>query len=145
MWLNLYLEDGNTKLVMIDQDLNVVRIHLSDSYKVESLFNVADQLEISGFKVRSYDKVLNFAAFNPATSHLFLSFANLSSNLLFSLTSKTPLIWTLPASATLATPLCAHLDQDTLLLAYDSNHISAFDILNHRLHDWTRKNGNSFP
>lgn len=128
---------------MIDQDLNVSRIHLSDNYKLEVLFNIADQLDISGVKVRTYDKILNFATFNPSTSHLFLSFLHLSSNQLFSLTSRTPLQWTLPASP--ATALCAHLDQDTLLLAYDSNHITAFDLLNHRLHDWSRKYGNAFP
>ena len=75
---------------------------------------------------------------------MFLSFANLSLNLLFSLApaAKTPLAWILPASS--AAPLCAHADQDTLLVAYDSNHITAFDLLNHRLHDWSRKN-TTFP
>ena len=42
-------------------------------------------------------------------------------------------------------PLCITSDMDKLTLVYDSNKIALFDLINRRLHDWTRENMKSLP
>ena len=40
-------------------------------------------------------------------------------------------------------PLCLQADQDKLVACYDSNKVVIYDLLNHRLHDWSKRN--KFP
>jgi hypothetical protein len=63
---------------------------------------------------------------------------------MFDMTAK-KIVWNIPRMEK-DRPLCAHSDQDKLVVAYDSNKIVVFDLLNHRLHDWSRRNpASSFP
>jgi hypothetical protein len=63
---------------------------------------------------------------------------------MYDITGK-KLIWNLP-KLDKDVPLCAYSTQDLLLVCYDSNKVQVYDILNHRLHDWSRKNPtNKFP
>ncbi len=105
---------------------------------------IADILENSGAKVRSYDKLLNFVHFNPRTHALFVSLVNLNMFLQISLSSRN-IEWVLPSLKD-SFPLCAHSDQDKLVIAYDSNKILVLDLLNKRIHDWSRRNpADKFP
>jgi hypothetical protein len=53
--------------------------------------------------------------------------------------------WVLPTLKD-SLPLCAHSDQDKLIIAYDTNKILVLDLLNKRIHDWSRKNpADKFP
>ena len=42
-------------------------------------------------------------------------------------------------------PLCCHSDQDKLIVCYDSNKVVIYDILNKRIHDWSKKNLDKIP
>ena len=105
---------------------------------VEQVLNIVEVLDNAGTKVRSYDKLVNFTHFNPLTNTLFVSF--LAKNLIVSLSLATKdLLWIVPTLQD-NLPLCAHSDQDKLILAYDSNKILVLDLLNKRIHDWSKKN-----
>ena len=49
------------------------------------------------------------------------------------------LVWVVPTLQD-TLPLCAHSDQDKLILAYDSNKLLVLDLLNKRIHDWSKRN-----
>jgi len=85
--VKVYQEDGVSKALLIDQELQVIRLELQDSFKVESVMNIIEVIENSGTKVRSYDKVINFVHYNPSTNALFVSFLN--QNLFVSLSLST--------------------------------------------------------
>jgi hypothetical protein len=74
--IKVYEEEGITKALIIDQELQVLRVELQDSFKVESVMNLIEVIENSGTMVRSYDKVVNFVHFNPSTNSLYVSFLN---------------------------------------------------------------------
>ena len=67
-WLKIYNEDSKSILLLIDIDLNLVRINLTDNYKLETLFNISDLLTLSGSNLRSYDKMITLAQLNCSTS-----------------------------------------------------------------------------
>lgn len=100
-------------------------------------------LEEASKKVRSYDKVVNFVHFNSKSGHLFVSFLNLSNFIMIDTTHK-KLVWNLPSIGK-DVPLCAHSDQDKLVVCYDSNQIAVFDLLNHKMHDWSKRNMDKIP
>lgn len=54
------------------------------------------------------------------------------------------MLWNLP-KLDKDIPLCAHSDQDKLIVCYDSNKIAVFDLLNFRMHEWSRRNLDKFP
>lgn len=94
--------------------------------------------------MRSYDKIVGFVHFNPKTGHLFVSLANSGLFVMFDIPTK-KIVWNIP-KVEKDRPLCAYSDQDKLIVAYDSNKILVFDLLNHKLHDWSRRNPPStFP
>ena len=43
------------------------------------------------------------------------------------------------------TPICVTSDLEKLLVAYDSNKVAVFDLLNYRLHEWTKQNLDRMP
>ena len=96
-----------------------------------------------GKSIRSYDKILNFTQFNPQSGHLFVSFLNLKYFLMIDCNNNN-LVWNLPTLER-DIPLCAHSDQDKLVVCYDNNKVIVYDILNHKLHDWSRNNMDKFP
>ena len=56
--------------------------------------------------------------------------------------------WSLPKpvgkrAVGLSLSICPQLEK--LVVAYDSNHIQVFDLLNKCLHAWSRTNGDRFP
>jgi len=50
--------------------------------------NVGTSIENSGVNVRSYDRVINFAHFNPRSSSIFVSFMNMNMFVQLSLDTK---------------------------------------------------------
>ena len=135
-FLKLYDESN---LLLVDLDLNVLKVKLAGDFKVEALGSVAPFLP----EARSYDRIVNLAHFNSKTGNLFLSFANLAL-LMLDTTASLKLLWTLPSMGR-DQPLSLHADQDKLLVCYDSNRLALFDLLNHRLHDWSKKNAELPP
>jgi hypothetical protein len=108
--------------------------------KVEEFGNAGMLLEEHlGKPLRSYDRIINLAHFHPSSQRLFLSFINLQHFIMLD-TSSRKLVWALPALGG-EIPLCALSDHDKLVVCYDSNHVQVFDLLNKRLHDWSRRNG----
>jgi len=37
-------------------------------------------------------------------------------------------------------PLSLHADQDKLVVCYDTNQVTVFDLINKRVHDWSKRN-----
>ena len=135
----------STQLLLIDSNLSVSIVNLSTTLKVEPIGNIAEMIEegSSGKRLRSYDKLINFIHFNPSTGHLFVSLLNLNSFVMID-TQKKELVWNLPRMDS-DIPLCAHSDQDKLIVCYDSNKVVVFDLLNRKLHDWSKRNSERLP
>lgn len=137
-------EAGKDKLLIIDSNLTISKVDLGEDFKIETITNCTELLESSGIKVRSYDKIVNFMHFNSKSGHLFISFFSLSAFLMIDTNSKNKLIWNLPRLEK-DVPLCAHSDQDKLVVCYDSNKVQVFDLLNKKIHDWSKRNMDKFP
>jgi len=118
-------------------------IDLFGFYTIEIIGNIAEKIEEKGMKLRSYDKIINFAYYNSKSGHLFVSLVNLNHLIMISTTAK-EVVWTLPNMGH-ERPLCAYSDQDKLIVCYDSNKVVVFDLLNRRLHDWSKRNNDKFP
>ena len=53
--------------------------------------------------------------------------------------------WCLPILEGAGTPLAMTSDMDKLVVAYDSNKVGIFDLVNKQLHPWTVNNFSKFP
>ena len=53
--------------------------------------------------------------------------------------------WCLPILEGAGTPLAMTSDMDKLVVAYESNKVGIFDLVNKQLHPWTVKNISKFP
>jgi len=140
VFVKIYHENDQAMLLLVSQSYQVLIVNLTD-YKITDLGNLVEQIEE---KVRSYDKIVGFVHFNPKTGHLFVSFANSGLFVMFDIPTR-KIVWNIP-KVEKDRPLCAYSDQDKLIVAYDSNKILVYDLLNHKLHDWSRRNPPSnFP
>ena len=92
---------------------------------------------------RKYDRILTLVHFDQQ----FLTVGFLKDNglAMYDLTKNTP-YWQIPKTPS-EIPLCATSspDGEKLLIAYSSNKIRIFDIMNKCLHPWSRKNDELFP
>jgi len=120
-----------SSLLIVDLELNVLRVKLAGDFKAEALGSAAQA------GTRSYDRVATVAHFNSQTAHLFLACADLSLAMLDTTSAPLKLLWTLPS---MGRPLSMHADQDKLVVCYDTNHVVVFDLLNHRVHEWSKRN-----
>ena len=78
-FVKLYRDEEKLKMLLVTLDLDILIIDLSTDYKITEVSNVDDLLSgESDVKLRKYDRVLQFAHFNPSSGHLFLSFLNTS-------------------------------------------------------------------
>ena len=63
----------------------------------------------------------------------------------FSVYRDGELYWNLPCLQTCGTPLAMTSAEDKLVVAYDSNKLAVFDLLNQCLHPWTVQNLEHLP
>ena len=94
----------------------------------------------SSSKLRAYDKIVINGHFNAQSN--FLTLALIHSKLFFvvDLNHKDKIEWSLPILAGTGVPLTMTSDMDKLIVAYDSNKVGVFDLVNKQLHSWTVKN-----
>ncbi|CDW74499.1 u3 small nucleolar rnaassociated protein [Stylonychia lemnae] len=146
IWLKLYQSDNEqTYLLILDEELNLREVNLSEDYTVKELFNLNEKLvdSLNNVTLKNYDKIINFISFNCTSHKLYVSFANLQFFAEFDLT-KQQLSWNLPMIEN-SLSLCAHSDQDKLIVAYDSNKVTVFDLNNKKIHSWSAANQDKFP
>jgi len=136
-------DDTTDHLVMITAELSVLLIDL-ESLQIEELMNLQEELDKNVTKMRSYDRVICFTDFNFSSGLLTVSFANRALFSVFDVTNKKSFFWNLPKMDR-ARPLCVSSDLEKMVVCYDSNLITVFDLMNRTLHDWSRQNGSKFP
>eukprot|EP00347_Sterkiella_histriomuscorum_P013585 403364154 len=144
--LKLFRDDNDQQhLLMIDYNLIVHNLTLTGESKLTEVINLSEHLEnhLQNQKLKSYDKLINFASYNAKSQILFVSFMNQNLFVTFDLNKK-KLIWNLPYLEN-EIPLSLHSDQDKLVVAYDSNKIMVYDLLNKKIHDWSAQNSNQLP
>ena len=94
---------------------------------------------------RPNDKLIGQAYLNPKSNLLALSFINTKLFYIVDLAQTDKIDWCLPVLQDLGVPLAITGDIDKLVVAYDTNKIAIFDLLNKQLHPWTVKNIKGFP
>ena len=128
---------------MITAELNVLVIDL-ESLKIEELMNLKSELDKNVTKMRSYDRIICFTDYNMSSGLLTVNFANRSLFSVFDIKDKKNFFWNLPKMDR-ARPLCISSDLEKMVVCYDSNVITVYDLLNRTLHDWSRQNGSKLP
>lgn len=106
--------------------------------------NLKAELDKNVNKMRSYDRIICFTDFNMSSGFLTVSFANRALFSVFDVKDKKSFFWNLPKMDR-ARPLCISSDLEKMVVCYDSNLVTVFDLLNRTLHDWSRQNGSKFP
>lgn len=152
-WVQMF-ENPSTKAISIigvESSLNVVSINLENN-KLTQLGSLSQQLKVSlQTKLRKYDNLLSFAQFNPENNMLTTNLASHGVCLFTINLNKEDglnLFWKLPhpgnaSSQALCVTTCPQLEK--MVVAYDSNLLLAYDLNNKCLHDWSRRNHDSFP
>ena len=84
----------------------------------------------SSTKLRAYDKIVINGHLNSQSK--FLTLALMHSKLFFvvDLNNKDKIEWNLPILAGTGVPLTMTSDMDKLIVAYDSNKVGVFDLIN---------------
>jgi len=137
--LHLFASEGkgySDHLLMITSELNVLIIDL-ETLKISELMNIERELEKNVKKLRSYDRVVCFSHLNYDSGLLTVSFANRALFSIFDIKDKKAFFWNLPKMDR-ARPLCITSDLEKMVVCYDSNLVTVFDLLNKTLHDWSR-------
>lgn len=75
--------------------------------------------------------------YNCDSGLLTLIFVNQKFSGVYDLANGASLFWNLP-DMKIGQPLCMKSDMDKMLIAYDSNKIVIFDLINRKLHDWSK-------
>ena len=88
---------------------------------------------------------MSSAHLNAQSKFLTLSFLHAKLFIVIDLNEKDKIHWSLPILASAGIPLTMTSDVDKLLVAYDSNKVGVFDLINKQLHPWTVKNISKFP
>lgn len=95
--------------------------------------------------MRSYDQLVVSSHFNSQSQLLTLNFAHPEAFSVLSSQSVNQLFWNLPCMQECGVPLAMTSDEDKLIVAYDSNKMAVFDLLNKCLHEWTVANIEKLP
>ncbi|MFO0117555.1 MAG: hypothetical protein ACK521_08045 [bacterium] len=97
-------------------------------------------------KLKPLDRIVRLLHVNTASRRLLMVLADPSLLPVVNFSQKMAKVeWNLPHMQDCGTPLCATSDLDKLLVAYDSNKIVVFDLLNLRLHEWTKLHVDRLP
>lgn len=140
-------EEDVDKILLVTNELFILSVNL-DSFEITEVCNFESFRPLlkstTTNKMRSYDKIITLSHFNPHSQQLFIHFANSKLFSMMDLKSKS-LAWNLPNLQNCGTPLSMTSDLEKLLVAYDSNKMILFDLLNKRLHDWTRESLEKLP
>ena len=136
-------------VLMVSADLKVWRLNVK-TLELEAVCDLADLLKTSlGLnKVRKQDLIITFASFNSQAGLLSLNLLGFGVQLFKIQAGQASHFWSLPKplakrAVGLSLSVCPQLEK--LVVAYDSNHIQVFDLLNKCLHPWSRTNGDRFP
>ena len=84
----------------------------------------------SSSKLRAYDKIVCSAHLNAHSKFLTLSFLHTKLFYVIDLNEQDKIHWSLPILASAGVPLAMVSDMDKLLVAYDSNKVGIFDLIN---------------
>lgn len=96
----------------------------------------------SDSKFRTYDRVVRFCQFNSVTGLLFVAFAKQEFQVID--ISNPKYTWALPIVEN-SLALCCLSDQDKLVVAYDNNQVVVYDLLNKKLHEWSKTHMDKLP
>jgi hypothetical protein len=91
---------------------------------------------------RRYDKIALASHYNAHTNMITITFPKFAA--VYDISNKAQLYWNLP-DMNVGMPLCITSCADDLVIAYDSNKIVIFDLVNKKLHDWSKQNLNKMP
>ena len=117
------------ELLIVDMDLTIFVANLK-TFTITRLMD-AQTLQRSLPKLKPLDRIVRLLHVNPSSRRLLLVLADPSLLPVVEFSSKQPKVeWTLPYMQDCGTPLCVTSDLDKLLVAYDSNKIAVFNLLN---------------
>lgn len=128
-------DEGSTKMILATTDLDIIEVDLT-SFTLQLLCSkavfkkAANQSTAHQKEFRPNDKVISLAYLNPKSNLLALSFVNSKHFHVVDLNQKDKLDWSLPVLQDLGVPLAITGDMDKLVVAYDTNKIAVFDLLN---------------
>lgn len=129
---------------MVDMELTIFVANLK-TFTITRLID-ARTLQRSLPKLKPLDRIVRLFHVNPVSRRLLLVLADPSLLPVVDFSSKQPKVeWTLPYMQDCGTPLCVTSDLDKLLVVYDSNKITVFNLLNQRLHEWTKQHIDRMP
>jgi hypothetical protein len=131
------------ELIIVTQDLEIIQIDL-DTNEMKTV--CSSEAFRSNFedKIKRYDKVIVASHYNNDSSLLTLAHANPKLACIFDLSKNGSLFWNLPEMK-VGMPLCMTSDMDKLFVTFDSNKIVIFDLINRKLHDWSKENLTKLP
>ena len=104
---------------------------------------------VSGYKdvedINPMDLVINTSHWNSQSKRLVFSTLNPNLFTLIDLENGPHIEWRLPFVESAGTPLAITSDFDKIVVAYETNHILVFDLVNKQLHPWSVNNFDNLP